>query len=175
MTEAPQPGRACGTCTMCCKVFVIPELEKPAGTWCMHVRQGAGCSIHAARPDRCRRFFCLWMTSKEPLPPEMKPERSKFVLTTSPHGFLYVQVDPGSPQAWRRSPYHGILRRWARDNLKKGRHVVVFVNDVATLVMPDQDVPLGKMNPSEGFSVRQTFGPNGMTYEVVRSPQASSG
>ena len=28
---------------------------------------------------------------------------------------------------------------------------IVFVNDVATLIMPDQDVPLGAMNPAEGF------------------------
>lgn len=171
-TEAA-PGRTCGTCSMCCKVFVVPELDKPAGQWCRHIKHGVGCGIHEIRPDVCRRFFCFWMTSAEPLPAELKPDRSKFVMTIAPHGFLYVQVDPGSPQAWRRAPYHGMLRRWARENLKHGKHVVVFVNDVATLVMPDQDVSLGRMNPAEGFSLTQKFGPDGMTYEVVRSPQAA--
>ena len=29
--------RACGDCRLCCKVFPLPVLEKPAGTWCRHV------------------------------------------------------------------------------------------------------------------------------------------
>ena len=46
--------------------------------------------------------------------------------------------------------------------------MIVFVNDDATLIMPDQDVPLGPMKPTDGFSVRQTFGAGGMKYEVTR-------
>jgi hypothetical protein len=40
--------------------------------------------------------------------------------------------------------------------------------------MPDQDVPLGPMNPADGFSVRQTFGPGGLTYEVTRGARRAS-
>ena len=29
--SAPAPGRSCGTCTLCCKVFDVPALEKLAG------------------------------------------------------------------------------------------------------------------------------------------------
>ncbi len=86
------------------------------------------------------------------MPAEWKPERSKMVVTIFPeNGFICVQVDPGSPQAWRREPYHSQLRRWAADNLSKGVHVLVFVNDVATLIMPNQDLPLGPMKPTDGF------------------------
>ncbi len=77
------------------------------------------------------------------------------------------------PQAWRKQPYYDQLHRWAAASLQKGRHVIVFVNDVATLIMPDQDVPLGPMNPADGFSVRQTLGPGGMSYEVTRGRPAS--
>jgi hypothetical protein len=49
-----------------------------------------------------------------------------------------VQVDPGSPSAWTKQPYHGQLRRLAETNLRDGRHVIVFVNDMATLIMPGQ-------------------------------------
>ena len=75
--------RACGTCTLCCKLFPVPELNKPAGKWCPHIAQGAGCGIHETRPLHCREFFCLWMTDPT-MPDEWKPERSKIVLTTFP-------------------------------------------------------------------------------------------
>ena len=92
------------------------------------------------------------------------------VLSVFPqNGFIYVQVDPGAPSAWRKQPYYDQLHRWAEASLQRGRHVIVFVNDAATLIMPGQDVPLGAMNPADGFSVRQTFGPGGMTYEVTRA------
>jgi len=32
----PIPDRACGNCTLCCKVNGVPELEKPVDEWCKH-------------------------------------------------------------------------------------------------------------------------------------------
>jgi hypothetical protein len=61
----------------------------------------------------------------------------------------------------------------ARTNLELGVHIVVFVNDQATLIMPD--VPLGLMKPTYGFSVRRVLGPNGPTYEVRRGEAPSTG
>jgi hypothetical protein len=175
MSAAPQfvpyaaaPGRSCGTCTLCCKVFEVPSLQKPAGSWCRHCSPGAGCGIHETRPAHCREFFCLWMTDRT-MPDEWKPERSKIVLTTFPgNGFLYVQVDPGSPQAWRKAPFYDKLRAMARSLNEKGRHVVVFVNDDATLIMPDEAVPLGRMKPTDNFKIDRAFGPKGATYQVTR-------
>jgi hypothetical protein len=164
------PGRECGSCTLCCKVFTIPEIDKPAGKWCGHCTPGKGCKIHDALPKQCAEFNCLWRT-QETLPPAWKPDRSRMVVSVYPlTGFLYVQVDPGAPSAWQKQPYHNDLRLWARNNLQRGVHVIVFVNDEATLIMPDQDVPLGPMKPTDGFSVRQTFGAGGMKYEVTRTP-----
>jgi hypothetical protein len=168
------PGRECGSCTLCCKVYHVPDIDKVAGKWCEHCKPGRGCGVHDARPAQCADFNCLWRT-EEGLTPAWKPERAKMVLSIFPHtGFIYVQVDPGAPQAWRKQPYHDQLRRWAASSLQKGRHVIVFVNDVATLIMPDQDVPLGVMNPADGFAVRQTFGPGGPTYEVTRGTRRVS-
>ena len=165
---AAAPGRSCGACTLCCKVFDVPSLNKPAGTWCPHCKPGAGCGIHDTRPQHCREFFCLWM-SDPTMPDEWKPERSKIVLTYFPgNGFLYAQVDPGSPQAWRKAPYYDRLRALARSLNEKGRHVVVFVNDNATLIMPDEAVPLGPMKPTDNFKIERGFGPKGATYRVTR-------
>jgi hypothetical protein len=163
------PDRSCGTCTLCCKVFHIPELDKPAGAWCRNCVQGAGCGIHATRPSQCRDFFCLWLMDGS-MPAEWKPERSKMVLSLFPaNGFIYAQVDPGSPQAWRKAPYYDALRRWAKELIERGRHVIVFVNDHATLIMPEEAVPLGKMAATDNFKIERAFGPNGPTYRVARS------
>jgi hypothetical protein len=162
------PGRSCGTCTLCCKVFEVPSLQKPAGTWCRHCTPGVGCAIHETRPQHCREFFCLWMSDAS-MPAEWKPEQSKIVLTYFPgNGFLYAQVDPGSPQAWRKAPYYDQLRAWARRLNEENRHVVVFVNDSATLIMPDDAIALGPMKPSDNFRIERTFGPRGPTYSVTR-------
>jgi hypothetical protein len=162
------PGRECGSCTLCCKVYHVPEIDKVAGKWCTHCKPGKGCAIHDTLPRQCADFNCLWRT-EETLTPAWKPERAKMVLSIFPqNGFIYVQVDPGAPSAWRKQPYYDQLRRWAEANLQRGRHVIVFVNGDATLIMPDQDVPLGPMKPTDGFSVRQTFGAGGMRYEVTR-------
>jgi hypothetical protein len=162
------PGRSCGTCTLCCKVFEVPALQKPAGTWCRHCLPGKGCGIHETRPQHCREFFCLWMTDAN-LPEDWKPERSKIVLTLFPgNGFIYVQVDPGSPQAWRKAPYYDKLRALARTLLEQGRHVIVFVNDVATLIMPEEAIALGPMKATDNFKIDRAFGPKGPTYTVTK-------
>ena len=169
VSARPAPGRDCGTCSLCCKVFHVPALEKPAGTWCRHCTPGGGCAIHATRPAHCREFFCLWITEPA-MSAEWKPERSKIVLSIFPgNGFLYAQVDPGSPQAWRKAPYFDQLRGWAKTLLDKGRHVIVFVNDNATLIMPQEAISLGRMTPSDNFKIEPAFGPNGPTYRVARS------
>lgn len=162
----PAPGRDCGTCTLCCKVFDVPALSKPAGQWCGHCRPGRGCGIHETRPDHCRSFHCLWMTEGW-LGPEWKPERAKMVLTVDPPTRnLLVQVDPGAAAAWRREPYHGQLRRWAAAALPERRHVVVFVNRSATVILPDGDVALGPLGPGDRIVVRERPG-GGLTAEVA--------
>jgi hypothetical protein len=106
------------------------------------------------------------------VPDVWKPERSRIVLTIFPaNGFLYAQVDPGSPQAWRKEPYYGDLRRMAKRLNAQNRHVIVFVGDVATLIMPNEAVSLGKMSAEDNFHVEPAFGPKGPTYRAVRATQ----
>ena len=160
------PGRECGSCSMCCKVYNIPEINKPAGKWCTHCKPGKGCVIHDALPNQCAEFNCLWRT-QETIGPAWKPDQAKMVLTASPvNGYINVQVDAAAPSAWQKQPYYGQLRQWARNNLPKGIYIIVFVNDNATLIMPDQDLPLGRMLPTDGLAVRR----NGNAYEARLVP-----
>lgn len=100
---------------------------------------------------------------------EWKPDRSKMVLSIDPTTrFLLVQVDPGNASAWKREPYHGQLGRWAAASLREKRHVIVFVNKSATVILPDRDVPLGLIEPGDRIVAREQAGPSGMTFEVEK-------
>ncbi len=168
------PGRECGTCTLCCKVYKVAVLSKPEGVWCTHCAVGRGCRIHETRPLHCRQFFCLWMTN-ETLPPSWKPEISKMAISIFPdNGFVYVQVDPGSPQAWRKEPYFTGLKQWSARLLQSGKHLIVFVHSHATLMMPSGPVPMGPMSPDDAFVVRERFTDAGKTYDVERIPQPAT-
>lgn len=164
----PVPGRACGTCTLCCKVYDVPPLAKPAGRWCGHCRPGRGCGIYETRPEPCRAFHCLWMT-QDWLGPEWKPERSKLVLTIDPGTrFLLVQVDPGAANAWRAEPYYRSLKQWSAAGAARKQHVVVFLNKSATVILPDRDVPLGLMAPGDRILARERQTGTGMIVDVER-------
>ena len=137
------PGRECGSCTLCCKVFRIPEVDKQAGQWCRHVLQGRGCGIRETRPDVCRNFFCYWMQNGT-LGPDWKPDRSKFVLYREMAGKrLGVALDPSAPAAWRREPYYSQFKRWAAQGAAQNHQIIVFHGMRATAVLPDRDVDLG--------------------------------
>jgi len=80
-------GRACGTCTLCCKVIAVAEFDKLPGVWCPHCVQGKGCGVYETRPTDCRTFFCEWMHTTS-LSAEWKPERAKFALVVGEGGHL---------------------------------------------------------------------------------------
>src|SRR6266436_5938921 len=81
------PGRACGSCTLCCKVIAVADFGKLPGVWCQHCIRGKGCGIYEKRPADCRIFFCEWMLTKS-LGAEWKPERAKFALVMGEGGHL---------------------------------------------------------------------------------------
>ena len=145
------PGRSCGSCTLCCKVLHIAEFDKPAGKWCTHCRPGNGCDVHGARPVSCRGFYCEWITSKG-LGPEWKPERCKFVLSRTNEGRnLTAHVDPGSPNAWRATPYFQNFKIWAAEAAKQTpMHIVsVMIGERVTVVLAESEVELGVLGPNE--------------------------
>jgi hypothetical protein len=164
----PSTERSCGTCTMCCKVFRIPVLNKQEGKWCQHCAIGKGCGIYEDRPQQCRDFMCLWLQDQTLLP-DWKPEVSKIVLSVFPAtGFVYAQVDPGTPFAWQREPYLSRLIKLSEQLLRNRRHLLVFVHSNATLIMPTGPVPIGPMSPEDGFVIRETFTAKGKGYTAER-------
>lgn len=143
------PGRACGTCGMCCKIPKIEVLEKPSGKWCVNAVIGKGCKIYDTRPLVCRRFMCMWLLDAN-ISNEWKPDKSKMYLSLELSGErLAAHVDPAAPGAWRKQPYYNDLKKWsvwAADNEKQ---VSVFIGRHAIVITPDRDIDLGIVGEDE--------------------------
>jgi hypothetical protein len=143
------PGRSCGTCSLCCKVYSVEELSKPAGKWCIHSVRGGGCGNHANRPHVCRQFYCSWLVDPH-LGPEWKPEVSRFVMSANPaYQALTLMVDPGRPLAWKREPYYSVLKKFSEVFFRINNKLLVNLNGHITVVLPDRDVPIGVIVPGE--------------------------
>jgi hypothetical protein len=143
------PGRTCGTCGLCCKVYSVPGLNKPAGHWCIHSRFGLGCGIHAIRPSFCSQFFCSWLVDPN-LGPEWKPEVCRFVLSADPaYQALTLMVDPETPLAWKREPYYSVLKKFSEVLFRRNMKVLVNLSGHITVILPDRDVPIGVILPRE--------------------------
>jgi len=151
-------ARSCGTCTLCCKVMGIAALEKPRGTWCSHCAPGKGCRIYETRPQECRDFACLWLADTQ-FPDELGPERSKLVFTVEANGNrLVANCDPGRPMAWREPQTYRILKDIALRSAQLGRQLVVVVRDEYTAILPDRDVPLGRIQPGRSIIYHERGG-----------------
>jgi hypothetical protein len=147
------PGRDCGTCSLCCKVYAVTELNKPAGRWCIHSVRGSGCNNHDNRPHVCRQFYCSWRFDPH-LGPDWKPEVSRFVLSADPkYQALTLTVDPGMPHAWKREPYYSVLKKFSEVFFRIDRKLLVCLNDHITVVLPDRDVPIGRIVSGEEIVV----------------------
>ena len=160
------PGRECGTCTLCCKVMAIDELQKQPGVWCPNCARGQGCKIYDTRPAECRAFYCHWMLEKS-LPAEWKPERAKFALVMNRGGHITAFVDPGLPGAWRNAPYLETLRRWSLEGTraKPARIVMVRVGTRGIVILPDREIDVGTVGPNH--AIRLDGRPDGHI-EVVK-------
>ena len=72
--------RPCGDCRLCCKIFPLPVLDKPAGAWCRHICAD-GCAVHGPRMlDVCRLYDCYWR-EHEALSKSWRPDRIGIVVT----------------------------------------------------------------------------------------------
>lgn len=145
--------RQCGTCTLCCKVMGIAELQKPAGHWCPHCLPGKGCGAYEARPYECREFRCSWLADPR-IGEEWKPEKSKIVLLMQgARNITKAYVDPATPGAWRKAPYYDTLRRIMHETLPVGGQVSVVLAGKVTLLLPDGEHDLGPMDRNDRIEI----------------------
>jgi len=143
----------------------IEEIEKPGGVWCQHARPGQGCAIHGQHPTACRVFMCQWLFQAD-IPEELKPNRSKVILTAvkgARETQLVVYTDPSDPNAWRRGAMHAFLRQQTGGGgIGYARSVMVWVGKRMWLMTPDGDFDLGEINGRKKFRIEK--GPDGKPY-----------
>jgi len=162
-------GRQCGECTLCCKVFTVAELNKPAGRWCEHCSVGKGCNIYPDRPAACSGFNCSWLVTAW-IGEDWKPSRSGLVLHTDPKlKRVLVRVDPDQPNAWQREPYHSQLRRWAAEWAPSKSSILVLLDDKVWVVLPDRDLYLGDIPEGETVVTQWTDTPTGPRLSAYRA------
>ncbi|MGD9739810.1 MAG: hypothetical protein AB7O56_10820 [Bauldia sp.] len=157
-------GRTCGTCSLCCKLLGIGELDKKPGAWCSKCDPPHGCTIYESRPTECREFACVWLESAR-LGDAWKPSRSRIVLYMIDGGErLIAHVDAGSPDAWRREPYYAQLKAWARSGIRSGPKVVVRIDNRLIAILPDRDVDLGDVRPGDAVMIGENPSGVGPTF-----------
>lgn len=161
-------ARACGDCTLCCKVMAIEQLAKPAGQWCRHCKPGRGCLGYETRPAECSAFNCLWLVD-ERFGAHWKPNKSKLVVTTSEDG-LEIRCDPGFPEAWRKQPYHREIRNLAASGEALDVSVLVIAGERMILVAPDCEFDLGMVGADQRI-VREYEGNRLVGATVVKASE----
>lgn len=169
-------SRSCGTCSLCCKVLGIQELEKPMNQWCPHCLKHGGCGIYETRPAECRRFSCEWLI--KPIGDEWQPTRCKMVLRfvrDAGFGKLTVHVDPGSPLSWRREPFISQLRSWARKLLDQNGMVNIYLGNKVIAVLPDREIDLGAFKFGDQVSFRRWRSGSGWECEFKKIPAVTPG
>jgi hypothetical protein len=150
-------GRACGSCTLCCKLLIVKDLAKPLGEWCQHCDIGRGCRIYDERPAECRTFFCGYLTSPS-TDEHWFPARCKMVILSEFDGKrVAIHVDPDRPSAWREQPYYDEIKEWARFAAPQKRQVVVCIRNRAIVILPDEDVDLGPIADDEQIFISETL------------------
>jgi hypothetical protein len=148
-------AKQCGTCSLCCKTMVIPELKKPKDRWCPNFARGRGCAIYADRPPSCRDFTCYWLLDPA-LGPEWKPDKCKMVLDAR-QDWLVVHVDPVAMRPWRHEPYFSYLKDMAARNIERGARVLVLERGRTVIILPDGDVDLGVVGPEDRIVVNRVM------------------
>ena len=144
MGEAVQ-ARTCGDCGMCCKLMGVAAIDKAPHSWCGHFRKGGGCGIYADRPQAWADYACYWLRAPN-LDDRWRPDRARFVLhRDEDNQTLVVEVDPASPDAWRKAPFHDTFKTWAARGAAQGLSLNVLVGRRGFTILPDRDVDHGQV------------------------------
>ena len=132
--------KVCGECTMCCKVYDIPDLEKKAGHTCQNVRPEGGCGVWGLHPSLCQEFKCLWLKHDD-MSALWRPDYAGFVLRLEPNGTtLAVDVDCDRPFDWRRPYYYDQLKTWSEVILRGEGLVLVYAPEGLYVITPMEDL-----------------------------------
>lgn len=138
MSEA----KVCGTCTLCCELLVIKELDKPENRVCEHQNKAeGGCRIYGRHPASCQSFRCHWLTYPA-FDDSWKPDACHFLIMQPTPQVLVACVDTDHPDAWRAEPYYSQLKQWSEATLTGRGAVLAYVGADVWAIFPEEDLLL---------------------------------
>jgi Fe-S-cluster containining protein len=132
--QVPKP-RACGACSLCCKLLCVEQgievkddqtgeivkreisFFKPEFEWCQHFKKGVGCSIYATRPWICKDYSCLWLMGQ--IMPEHSPRRIRVIASPNQNEKILTLTEdaPGLAQ----EHFGAAINEW----VKRGITVII--------------------------------------------------
>lgn len=127
--------KQCGSCTLCCKLIGVTELNKPPNKWCEHCAPGKECKIYEERPSSCREFQCGWLLSD--LPDDLRPDRIHVILTGESYKQLnafIVHCDPNYPDA-----IHNLKAKRLLDAIAQVKPIIVITGNKRKLIANNQE------------------------------------
>jgi hypothetical protein len=166
VVRTPVEGRSCGTCTMCCKLYPVPVMDKPPHVWCRECKPGKGCGIWDTRPQFCRDFHCHYILDAE-VGEDWRPDICKFIMNFQSANIMWIKVDPAHKTAWKREPYYGVIKRWSKDFIDAGGYILIDDGLSAYCVTPSDDVMVSTHGQPVDFHVRTTKVGLTTVYDVV--------
>jgi hypothetical protein len=155
--------RQCGTCTLCCRLVPVRELEKPAGARCKFQRH-TGCQVYhrpnKGFPHACGFWSCKWLLNDDAADLS-RPDRAGYVLDITPdfvtitddgvpRNIQVVQIwcDPKRPDAHRDPALRAWLERRYLQNNVLG--LVRYDNKQAIALFPPASAPDGQWHEVAG-------------------------
>jgi len=81
----------CGDCTLCCEIFPVRWLDKPANSPCTFCDKG--CLIHSEKPQECKDFNCAYAQSGS-ANIKYRPDKCGIVFEKISDRIFYGTLDP---------------------------------------------------------------------------------
>lgn len=85
---------ACGDCTACCTLSVVPQLNKKAGEHCFHCVNN-GCDIYGRHPQVCKDFNCAYIQAGPNI--ELRPDKCGVMFFKKSDRIFCGTLVPGVP------------------------------------------------------------------------------
>lgn len=168
----PAAARECGSCTMCCKLIEVTELEKPQNVWCKQCKPGKGCGSYDTRPSDCRTFYCGWMADLS-FGDEWRPDRAKFIMTYEPGTErMFIVCDTGFAGAWRREPFYARIKSFLNAPGMERQQIVITTGRKLTLLVRNGEFDLGEWNKGDNIVVHYDRNSGAASARIERAAPA---
>jgi hypothetical protein len=91
--------RECGTCSLCCKLMPVPQLNKPRDQRCQYQKHAKGCTVHgtAAQPPACKLWYCRWLVNDDAADLR-RPDHAHYVIDAMPDEITVEPDDHSAPK-----------------------------------------------------------------------------